>query len=130
MEIYGAKKGCVGAGLVARCGRNADESTINSRFSFLFPFFFQVVVAIVRPACAAKNVLTLSKHSELALHINSHGKVTAENILRTYRKYISYTISYICTIYHQENKAYRSGNVLKQLLLTQLAFINYHWHLN
>ncbi|XP_037713929.1 probable serine/threonine-protein kinase tsuA [Drosophila subpulchrella] len=44
-----------------------------------------VVVAFVRPACAAKNVLTLSKHSELALHINSHGKVTAENILRTYQ---------------------------------------------
>jgi len=94
MEIYGAKKGCVGAGLVARCGRNADESTINSRFS-ISSSLFQVVVAIVRPACAAKNVLTLSKHSELALHINSHGKVTAENILRTYRKYILNYIIYI-----------------------------------
>ncbi|EDV56436.2 uncharacterized protein DDB_G0287625 [Drosophila erecta] len=54
----------------------------NVRTIFILMSF---VIATARPAGAAKNVLTLSKHSELALHINSHGKVTAENILRTYQ---------------------------------------------
>ncbi|KAI8039909.1 hypothetical protein M5D96_007334 [Drosophila gunungcola] len=46
-----------------------------------------VVVALAMPTCAAEKryVLQLKEHNERALHINSHGRVTAEHILQTYQ---------------------------------------------
>lgn len=76
-------------------GFNADELAIN-RSVLSFSLLQIAVVASAMQTCAAKPgfVLTLKGHSDRALHINSHGKVSAEDIslARKCSIYIKYLI--------------------------------------